>query len=97
MEIKQTAMAGTLESSDIQIILRAGTNGYEFELESDVAKQFGDQIKATITNVLQAYAIENAQISVVDKGALDLVIKARALTAVQRALAIVDTPNWEVM
>ncbi|CAH0415904.1 citrate lyase acyl carrier protein [Periweissella fabaria] len=97
MEIKETAMAGTLESSDIQIMLSAGTNGYEFELESDVAKQFGDQIKATITNVLEAYDIQNAKISVVDKGALDLVIKARALTAVQRALGIVDTPNWEVM
>ncbi|MCM0599174.1 citrate lyase acyl carrier protein [Periweissella fabalis] len=97
MEIKKMAMAGTLESSDIQIMLSAGTNGYEFELESDVAKQFGDQIKATITSVLQAYAIDNAKISVVDKGALDLVIKARAVTAVQRALEIVDTPNWEVL
>lgn len=97
MEIKKMAMAGTLESSDVQILLSAGTNGYEFKLESDVAKQFGDQIKATIIKVLKAYEIENAKIEVTDKGALDLVIKARAITAVQRALEIVETPNWEVL
>lgn len=53
MEIKKTAIAGTLESSDVQIMLSSGSNGFEFQLESDVAKQFGDQIKETITNVLK--------------------------------------------
>ena len=45
MEIKKSAVAGTLESSDVQIMLSAGNNGLEFELVSDVAKQFGDAIK----------------------------------------------------
>ena len=49
MEIKKSAVAGTLESSDVQIMLSAGNNGIEFELVSDVAKQFGDAIKETIT------------------------------------------------
>lgn len=78
-------------------MLSAGTNGFEFELESDVAKQFGDQIKETISNVLGMYDIKDAKIKVVDKGALDLVIKARAIAAVQRALDIVDAPKWEVL
>ncbi|MBZ2405994.1 MAG: citrate lyase acyl carrier protein [Liquorilactobacillus hordei] len=97
MEIKKTAIAGTLESSDVQIMLSSGSNGFEFQLESDVAKQFGDQIKETITNVLKMYDIKNAKIKVVDKGALDLVIKARAIAVVQRALDIVDAPKWEVL
>ncbi|MCP0886597.1 citrate lyase acyl carrier protein [Ligilactobacillus sp. WILCCON 0076] len=97
MEIKKSAIAGTLESSDVQIMLSTGKNGFEFELESDVAKQFGDQIKETIVNVLKKYKIENAEIRVIDKGALDMVIKARAITAAQRALDIVDTPQWEVL
>ena len=42
MEIKKSAIAGTLESSDVQIMLSAGNNGIEFELVSDVAKQFGE-------------------------------------------------------
>ncbi|CAK1225013.1 citrate lyase acyl carrier protein [Fructobacillus fructosus] len=97
MEIKQTAMAGTLESSDLQIVLSQGTKGIEFDLTSDVAKQFGNDIKATIKSVLDAYDIENASVKVVDKGALTPVIKARAITAAQRALDLKDQPNWEVL
>ena len=52
MEIKKTAMAGTLESSDVQIMLSQGRDGITFDLVSDVAKQFDDAIKATITAVL---------------------------------------------
>ncbi|MDD9139010.1 MULTISPECIES: citrate lyase acyl carrier protein [Fructobacillus] len=96
MEIKQTAMAGTLESSDIQIVLSQG-KGVEFDLTSDVEKQFGDAIKATIKSVLDAYQIDNVLVKVVDKGALTPVIKARAITAVQRALDLKDQPNWEVL
>ncbi|MGO1224980.1 MAG: citrate lyase acyl carrier protein [Leuconostoc falkenbergense] len=93
MEIKKTAIAGTLESSDVQIMLSKGTVGVEFDLVSDVAKQFADDIKLT----LGLYGIENAVVKVVDKGALDMVIKARTLTAIQRALDAVDQPNWEVL
>lgn len=97
MEIKQTALAGTLESSDLQVMITKGDNGIQIELESDVKKQFGAQIKATIMEVLQSYDIEQANIQVVDKGALDMVIKARTIAAVQRALDIVDQPTWEVL
>lgn len=96
MEIKHTAIAGTLESSDIQIMLSKGTNGIEFNLESDVIKLYGDQIKQVITDVINSYEIKDIKVKVVDKGALDCVIKARTLTAVQRALDLVE-PNWEVL
>ena len=33
MEIKETAVAGTLESSDIQIMLSKGTDGIAIDLE----------------------------------------------------------------
>lgn len=97
MEIKKTAIAGTLESSDVQIMLSQSTDGITFDLVSDVAKQFDDAIKATITQVLTAYDVHNVLVKVVDKGALDMVIKARTITAVQRALDLVDEPNWEVL
>lgn len=97
MEIKKTALAGTLESSDVQILLAAAANGITIDLQSDVKKQFGDQIEATIKQVLANYNIENANVKVVDKGALDMVIKARMIAAVQRALDIVDEPQWEVL
>ncbi|MDF7640642.1 citrate lyase acyl carrier protein [Bifidobacterium sp. ESL0784] len=97
MDITHTATAGTLESSDIQVTLAPGGDGIDIDLTSDVIKQFGDQIKASITQVLHNYGITSAKVKAVDKGALDIVIKARTVAAVQRALDIVDQPKWEVL
>lgn len=97
MEIKKTVIAGTLESSDIQITLSPAPNGLiEIELESVVASQFGPQIKTVITETLQKFQIEGARVKAVDQGALDCVIKARMITAVQRALEQ-NEPAWEVL
>ncbi|QMU08659.1 citrate lyase acyl carrier protein [Levilactobacillus suantsaii] len=96
MEIKQTALAGTLESSDIQIMLSKGTDGIQITLDSAVEKQFGDQIRAVITQTLQALKITAANVKAVDKGALDCVVKARTIAAAQRALGTTDQPAWEV-
>ncbi|MBZ6009416.1 citrate lyase acyl carrier protein [Leuconostoc gelidum subsp. aenigmaticum] len=97
MEIKKTAIAGTLESSDVQIMLTQGTDGIVFDLVSDVVKQFDEAIKGTINQVLSEYDVQNVIVKVVDKGALDMVIKARTVAVVQRALDIVDEPKWEVL
>jgi citrate lyase subunit gamma (acyl carrier protein) len=96
MEIKQHALAGTLESSDVQIMIAPANNGIQIDLISDVKKQFGKQIEATVRQVLAAYEIENADVQIIDKGALDLVIKARAIAAVERAIETRDL-NWEVL
>lgn len=97
MEIKQTALAGTLESSDIQVTISQGNHGIEIDLDSSVEKLYGKQIRKVIIETIQAYGIENAKVKAVDKGALDCVIKARVMTAVQRALETSDEPNWEVL
>ena len=96
MEIKTTAMAGTLESSDIQITISTGQDGIQIDLDSSVASLYGDQSKKVITDTLMATGIENANVKAVDKGALDCVVKARALAAAQRALETTDQPAWEV-
>lgn len=94
MQITKTAVAGTLESSDVQIRV-APANGLDIEINSSVGKQFGDAIEATIKAVLARCAVENAQIIVEDKGALDCVLQARLKAALQRAT---DEPiNWEVL
>ncbi|OIK60175.1 citrate lyase acyl carrier protein, partial [Oenococcus oeni] len=80
MEIKKTALAGTTESSDIQITLSKGNDGIDVDLTSDVKKQFGDQIVKVITDTLNKFQITNAKVRAVDKGALDCVIKARTIT-----------------
>ncbi|AZZ61168.1 citrate lyase acyl carrier protein [Oenococcus sp. UCMA 16435] len=97
MEIKKTALAGTTESSDIQITLSKGNDGIDVDLTSDVKKQFGDQIIKVITDTLSKFQITNAKVRAVDKGALDCVIKARTVAAASRALNQEDQINWEVL
>ena len=45
MEIKKSAMAGTLESSDAQVTVEPGNGSVELTIESSVIHQFGRQIK----------------------------------------------------
>ncbi|AGX44449.1 citrate lyase acyl carrier protein [Clostridium saccharobutylicum] len=86
MEIRNTAMAGTLESSDITIVIEPNPEKeISIKLKSSVEKQFGEQIKKVIMDTLNELKIESAIVSANDKGALDCVIKARVQTAVLRA------------
>ena len=92
MEIKNTAMAGTLESSDISITIEANDNGIEINLKSSVEKQFGKQIRRVIEETLKELGVKKAWVTANDKGALDCVIKARVQTAVIRATG--EKFNW---
>lgn len=84
MEIFKTAAAGTLESSDCLVTVEPG-NGISLELSSSVMNQYGRQIKATVLETLQRLGVENAAVTVVDKGALDCTLKARVECAVFRS------------
>lgn len=85
MEILKPAMAGTLESSDAQVTVEPGTDGIQLTLSSSVMNQYGCQIKATVLETLERLGVENAQVTVVDKGALDCTLKARVECAVFRS------------
>lgn len=85
MEILKPAMAGTLESSDAQVTVEPGTNGIQLTLSSSVMNQYGRQIKATVLETLERLGVDNAQVTVVDKGALDCTLKARVECAVFRS------------
>ena len=85
MEILKPAMAGTLESSDAQVMVEPGEDGIELSLESSVMNQYGRQIKATVLETLDRLGVQNARVAVVDKGALDCTIKARVECAVFRS------------
>ena len=71
MEVKIPAMAGTLESSDCQVNVEPGTNGIELTIDSSVINQFGRQIRATVLETLGRLEVENAKVTVVDKGSQD--------------------------
>ena len=93
MELKKPAVAGTLESSDVQITLRPNPGqGIQIELQSDVKALFGQAIEETVRAVLAEFGVQDALVYVNDKGALDFVIRARMECAVCRAAQVQF--NW---
>ena len=84
MEIKNRAVAGTLESSDAYVEISPADKGLEISLDSVVQQQFGEAIEKVVLEVLTDCGVQNAKVNVIDKGALDCVIRARVETAVMR-------------
>lgn len=82
-DILKKAQAGTLESSDAFIEVEP-SDKIELELESVVQKQFGASIKNMVKEVLQEEGISGARVRIIDRGALDCVIRARLETALER-------------
>ena len=85
MKIVKNAVAGTLESSDAYVQVEPNETGIEIVLESVVLTQFGDDIKASVMEVLTENEVTNAKVSVNDRGAIDCTIRARVETALKRA------------
>nr|WP_269142448.1 citrate lyase acyl carrier protein [Proteiniclasticum sediminis] len=90
------SMAGTLESSDIQILLSPADQGIELNLESSVLSQYGLQIRQTILDVLEKLEVTDAKVVAIDKGALDCTIRSRVQTAVFRAVDQTENLPWGV-
>lgn len=83
MKILTNAFAGTLESSDAYVEVTPA-DGLEITLESVVENQFGDSIRRSVREVLEEHGVTDADVRVVDRGALDCVIRARVETAILR-------------
>ncbi len=83
MDIVKSACAGTMESSDAYVEIEP-SEGLDIQLESVVQQQFGDAILAVVSDVLKEHHVERASVRVVDRGALECVIRARVETAIIR-------------
>ena len=73
-----------MESSDVYVEIEPRGTGLEVELQSVVQAQFGQAIEETVRQVLKDCGVENAKVRVVDRGALECVIRARVETAAMR-------------
>ena len=95
MKITKTAVAGTLESSDIMITVSPNTEEeVSINLSSSVEKQFGARIREVIEKTLSNMKIDSVLVEAVDKGALDCTVQARTIIAVNRALEVTDY-DWK--
>ena len=84
MDILTRASAGTVESSDAYVEIEPATNGLTVNVDSVVGVQFGESIRESVLDILNEQNVQNASVRVVDRGALDCVIRARVETAVLR-------------
>ena len=84
MEILKSASAGTLESSDAYVEI-SPADSLSLEIESVVKEQFGQEIEAAVLDVLKEQNIDAALVKVIDRGALECVIRARVETAALRS------------
>lgn len=94
MQIQNPAVAGSLESSDVQVTVEPGDNGIELTLSSSVLSQYGRQIRETTIATLTRLGVSHARVTLVDKGALDCTIRARVECAVFRAAGIDRDYPW---
>jgi len=82
-EIVKLASAGTMESSDAYVEISPSAD-VKVEIESVVKGQFGDVIESVVREVLRDCGVTGARVCVVDRGALECVLRARVETAVCR-------------
>jgi citrate lyase subunit gamma (acyl carrier protein) len=94
MKIINSAHAGTLESSDVYVQINPlDKDAIEIDLESSVEELYGEMIEEYIMETLKSMHISSVHVKIQDKGALDLVIKARLQAAILRACE--SDPDWE--
>ena len=86
-KLVKPAQAGTMESSDILVMLAPAEEGkgIQIELKSPTMQQYGEHIKGLIMKTLQAQGVQDAIVHANEKGALDYTIEARVKTVIKRA------------
>ena len=84
MKIGKRAQAGTLQSSDLMVLVEPATV-LVVEIESTVKQQFEHLIRARIEAILHSHGVTTGKVRVSDRGALDYAIQARIETALARS------------
>ena len=84
-EIRKKAWAGTMESSDAYVEVEPAQE-LTVELQSVVQAQFGPAIEAAVADVAAQCGVTKGRVKVMDRGALECVIRARVETALLRGM-----------
>ena len=88
MEFTDKAVkCGTDKKGDLLVTLELTGKERNIEIHSKVEKKFGEGIRSDVTEILDQYKVDGANVLVNDLGALGFAVRARVETAVKRALA----------
>jgi len=90
MNLKNQAMAGSLESSDVLVSVFPADGDMQIEIQSVVYDQFGKELEEMVLDVLKQFNVDNVKITLNDRGALECTVRARVETALKRAGVEVD-------
>jgi citrate lyase subunit gamma (acyl carrier protein) len=87
-KILREAQAGLQDKGDVVVRLKPGDaqSGIRLDIESKVMSMFGDQIRASVLEMIDRYGLTDVHVSVRDQGALDYAIRARVQAAIERAI-----------
>ena len=87
-KILREAKAGLDDRSDVLVSISPGEagSGIRIEIESTLMSLFGDQIRASVLEVVEGYCLTDLKLTVNDRGALDYAIRARVQAAIERAV-----------
>lgn len=93
MQLEHNAIAGTLESSDAQVMVEPADDR-TITIRSEVEAQYGKQVLATAEEVLDNLEVDNVSLVIQDQGALDCTLRARIQTAIFRAADVTENLPW---
>ncbi|MGI6662376.1 MAG: citrate lyase acyl carrier protein [Bacillota bacterium] len=83
------AQAGSLESGDVMVRVTPSDSGtLSIRIESKVSPRFSGAIQQTVREVAADMGVSAAHCEVIDRGALDFVLRARVTTALRRAMEV---------
>jgi len=86
------AQAGSLESGDVMVrVAPSDGDTVTVLIESKVSQRFSSSIQNTVREVAADLGVSGVRCELIDRGALDFVIRARVATALRRAMEEVDT------
>jgi citrate lyase subunit gamma (acyl carrier protein) len=86
--ILRAAKAGFSDKGDVAVHLTPAESGsgVQLDIDSKVISMFGDQIRASVLEIVTHYGLTDIVVKVQDQGAWDYVIRARVQTAIERAI-----------
>ena len=84
MDIVREAQAGTLQSSDVMVMVKPAERRAVL-IESTASARFKEQIEKLVNEVLDEMGVDKVEIKIKDQGALPFAMRARIKTALKRA------------
>lgn len=95
MTVKIRAAAGTMESSDVLVTCEPNPEGgRKIVIDSPVLKLYEEQMLQAVNEALDKLSINDASLTLKDRGAIDCVIRARVMAASLRACG--ETYDWSL-